>query len=149
MKGNEPGPAPAAGRYAERRPIVGGLIVLGIGLFLLFGQHVPDAGQWIPLFIGLIFLGAFVVRREYGFLVAGSILSGVGAGIVLAGAAANALSGAVFMLSMAAGFVSIWVVATLLRIPGNHWWPFIPGGILALVGVIQLADADVDEVLRW
>ena len=138
-----------ASRHADRRPVVGGLVVIAIGLFLLFAQHMPDAGQWIPLFIGLIFLGVFLARREYGFLVAGSIIAGVGAGIVLADAAANVLSGAVLMLSMAAGFVGIWVVATLLRLPGNHWWPFLPGGILALVAMIQLANADVDGVLRW
>jgi hypothetical protein len=40
-------------------------------------------------------------------------------------------------------------VGTLLRLPGNHWWPFIPGGVLALVGASQLSEADVDSVLRW
>ena len=129
--------------------MAGGLFVIGLGLFLLFTQQVPDAGAWIPFFIGLIFLGAFVARREYGFLVAGSIISGVGVGVVLATAAPGELSGAVTMLSIAAGFLGIWVIGTLMQLPENHWWPFIPGGILAVVGAIQLADADVDGILRW
>jgi hypothetical protein len=73
-------------------------VVVGIGLFLPLGQVVSDAGQWIPLFIGLVFLAAFVVRREYGFLVAGSIITGVGAGVVLQDLAPGELSDAVTTL---------------------------------------------------
>jgi hypothetical protein len=133
---------------ANRGPIIGGFIVAGIGLFLLFGQLVSNVGQWIPLFVGLIFLAAFVARREYGFLVPGCIIAGVGAGIVLAEAAPSDLSGATLLLSMAAGFLAIWVIGALLRLPENHWWPFIPGGILALVGAMQLADTRVGGGLR-
>jgi hypothetical protein len=149
MTGAAPAAVTGAGPSVDRGPIVGGLILAGIGLFLLFAQLVPQAGTWIPLLIGLIFLGAFIVRREYGLLVAGSIISGVGLGVVLSSDVAGELSGAVLMLSIAAGFLAIWVVASLLRLPGNHWWPFIPGGILAFIGAIQLADADVGGVLRW
>lgn len=133
-------------RPVDRGPIAGGFLVIGIGLFLLFAQTVPDAGLWIPLIIGLVFLAAFVARREFGFLVAGSIIAGVGAGIVLAQRAPGELSGAAMMLSMAAGFLAIWAISTALRLPEAHWWPFIPGGILAFIGVIQLTDAGV---LRW
>ena len=155
----QPSPSPApnpAGRTAaaedrqatNRGPVIGGFIVAGIGVFLLFGQLVSNAGQSIPLFVGLIFLAAFVARREYGFLVAGCIIAGVGAGIVLAERAPGDLSGAAMLLSIAAGFLAIWVVGALLRLPDNHWWPFIPGGILALVGAMQLADARVGGGLR-
>lgn len=53
------------------------------------------------------------------------------------------------VLSLAAGFVALWVVGSLLRLPHNHWWPLIPGGILALVGAVELAEADVEGVIRW
>ena len=56
---------------------------------------------------------------------------------------------ATILLSIAAGFASIWVLGRLLRLPDNHPWPFIPAGIIALVAGVQLADADVDGVLRW
>jgi hypothetical protein len=148
---SQPPPPPAAAedrQVTDRGPIIGGFIVAGIGVFLLFGQLVSNAGQWIPLFVGLIFLAAFVARREYGFLVPGCIITGVGAGIVLAERAPDDLSGAAMLLSIAAGFLAIWVVGALLRLPDNHWWPFIPGGILALVGVMQLADARVGGGIR-
>jgi hypothetical protein len=141
------GPSAAGEPWGDRRssvdrgPIIGGFIVAGIGLFLLFGQIVSNVGQWIPLFVGLVFLAAFIARREYGFLVAGCIITGVGAGIVLAERASGDLSGAAMLLSIAAGFLAIWVVGAVLRLPENHWWPFIPGGILAIVGITQLADA--------
>jgi hypothetical protein len=133
----------------DRGPIAGGIVLAAIGTFLLFAQLVDDAGLWIPLLLGLIFLGAFVIRREYGFLVAGSIISGVGLGVILADRVPGELSGAILMLSIAAGFLAIWAISALLRLPENHWWPFIPGGILAIVGVVQLADADVFGALRW
>ena len=133
----------------DRGPVAGGLLLAGLGAFLLFAQLVPDAGTWIPLFIGLIFLGAFAVRREYGLLVAGSIISGAGLGVVLQDARPGELSGAVMLLSVAAGFVAIWSISALLRLPENHWWPLIPGGIVALLGAMQLAEANAFGVMRW
>jgi hypothetical protein len=142
---HEAAPAPAV----DRGPVAAGAILASIGVFLLFGQLVTNAGLWIPLLLGLIFLGAFILRREYGFLVAGSIISGVGLGVILVDRVPGELSGAVLLLSVAAGFLAIWVVSALLRLPENHWWPLIPGGIVAVIGTIQLADADVFGALRW
>jgi hypothetical protein len=144
--------------------VVAGVIIIGIGLFFLLAQFVPDLGRSIPLLIGLAFLAAFVVRREYGFLVPGAIVSGVGVGVLLTDAVGDAWSGAVVLLSIAGGFVAIWIVSLLLhRIdpqwPGGGsrdvvralWWPLIPGGILALVALLVIAEEqglDAD-ILRW
>ena len=140
-----------------------GVVVIGIGVFLLLGQLVPDVGRWIPLLIGLIFLAVFIVRREYGFLVPGCIISGVGVGVLLEGAVDDQWSGAVVLLSIAGGFIAIWAVSTLLRLgdrawphgmgqeaAGALWWPLIPGGILALIGVIVLSEEGFEsDLLRW
>ena len=71
----------------------------------------PDIGIWIPLLVGLIFLGAFIVKREYGFLIAGSIISGVSLGVGLTTVVDDGLEGAVVLLSLAGGFIAIWVSA--------------------------------------
>jgi hypothetical protein len=142
---------------------VAGVVIVGIGLFFLLAQVIPDIGRFIPLFIGLSFLAAFVLKREYGFLVPGCIVSGVGVGVVLAGVVDERWSGAVVLLSLASGFIAIWVVSVLLRRVDKDWprgasrdaaqalwWPLIPGGILALVSLIVLAEEGFEsELLRW
>ena len=52
------------------------------------------------------------------------------------------------MLSIAGGFLGIWVLGSIYRLPQNHWWPLIPGGILTLVGLVQISRTDVDGALR-
>ena len=139
------------------------MVVIGIGVFLLLAQLVPDIGRWIPLFIGLIFLAAFALKREYGFLIPGCIVSGVGICVVLTEVVDEPWSGAVMLLSIAGGFIAIWVVSMLLRSVDKDWprgesrdaaqalwWPLIPGGILALVGLIVLAEEGFEsDLLRW
>ncbi len=140
-----------------------GVVIIGIGLFFLLAQYVPDIGRWIPLFVGLAFLVAFLPRREYGYLIPGCIISGVGVGIVLEGMVGEPWSGAVVLLSIAGGFIAIWVVSALLHASDKGWphgaskdaaqalwWPLIPGGILGLIGLIVLAeDGFGSDLLRW
>lgn len=141
-----------------------GVVIIGIGLFFLLTQFVPDLGRSIPLLIGLAFLAAFVAKREYGFLVPGAIISGVGVGVLLVDAVGEPWSGAVVLLSIAGGFVAIGIISLLLHSMDRQWprgdsrdvaralwWPLIPGGILALVALIVIAEEqglDAD-VLRW
>ena len=139
-----------------------GVVVVAIGLFFLLAQFVPDAGRWIVLVIGLIFLAAFLIKREYGFLIPGCIVSGVGVGIVLEGLVDDPWSGAVVLFSIAGGFLAIWVVSVLIRSVDKGWprgdaadakdalwWPLIPGGILAIIGFVVLADGLDSDLLRW
>jgi hypothetical protein len=127
---------------------VAGLVVAGVGLFLLAGEVEPDIGRFVTLFIGLALLAVFVIRREYGFLVPGSILTGIGIGIALEPATNGDIESGVMMLSLAGGFLGIWLLGLLYRLPQNHWWPLIPGGILTLVGLVQVSRTDVGGVLR-
>ena len=138
-------------------------MIIGIGGFFLLAQFIPDIGRWIPLFIGLIFLAAFLPKREYGFLIPGCIVSGVGVGVVLAGALDDPWPGAAVLFSIAGGFIAIWVVTMLVRRvdkgwPRNEsgdvieglWWPLIPGGILTLIGLVVLAEEGFEsDLLRW
>ena len=122
----------------------------------------PDIGRWITLAIGLAFLAAFLPNREYGFLIPGCIVSGVGVGIVLAGVLDDPWDGAAVLFSIAGGFIAIWVVSMLIRSGDKGWprgdsadaqqalwWPLIPGGILTIIGIVVVADAGDSDVLRW
>jgi hypothetical protein len=140
--------APGGEVPRDRGALVAGIVIAGIGLFLLLAQLVPDTGTWIPLAVGLVFLAAALYRREYGFLVPGGIIGGVGVGVLLQQALDEPWSGAIMLLSIAAGFASVWVLGRLMRLPENHPWPLIPASIVALVAGVQLADADVDGVMR-
>jgi hypothetical protein len=144
---------PAADERSRRRPrrdpggLVAGLVIAGVGLFFLAGQLEPDIGRFVTLFIGLALLAVFVVTREYGFLIPGSLLTGVGIGIVIDAAASGEAESGVMMLAIAGGFLGIWVIGSLYRLPENHWWPLIPGGILTLIGLVQLGRSQVDTTL--
>ncbi len=158
-----PATPPSAVRPRDRGGLVAGVVIIGIGLFFLLAQVIPDIGRWIPLFIGLAFLAAFVPQREYGLLIPGCIITGVGVGVVLTGVVDDPWSGAAVLFSLAGGFIAIWVVSLLLRRVDRDWprgssrdaaqalwWPLIPGGILALVGVIVLAESGFEsDLLRW
>lgn len=127
---------------------VGGAILIGIGLAFLAGQLIPNAGNFIVLAIGLTFLAAFAVTREYGFLVPGGIVSGVGAGVVIASEMPGAEGGALFMLAIGSGFIAIWVIGLVFHVPENHPWPLIPGLIMGGIGAASLAGTRYAEVGR-
>src|SRR3972149_8468277 len=63
---------------------IGGLLLIRIGVVLLVGQWLPDVGRYAPLAIGLALTVIFIVTRNPGALIGGSIVTGIGAGIVLA-----------------------------------------------------------------
>jgi hypothetical protein len=127
---------------------VAGLVIAGLGLFFLAAQLEPDIGRFVTLIIGLTLLAVFVVRRDYGFLVPGSILTGIGIGLAIEPATSGAMQSSVMLLSLAGGFLGIWVIGSIYRLSQNHWWPLIPGGILTLVGLVQLFRADGGDALR-
>lgn len=142
-----PGPPTAFGRPRDGS-WVGGAILIGIGLAFLAGQLIPNAGNFIVLAIGLTFLAAFAVTREYGFLVPGGIVSGVGAGVVIASEMPGAEGGALFMLAIGSGFIAIWVIGLIFHVPENHPWPLIPGLIMGGIGAASLAGTRYAEIGR-
>jgi hypothetical protein len=110
---------------------------------------VPDLGRLIPLLLGLFLLVLFALRRQYGLLVAGCIVTGVGAGVALQGGATGEQAGGLVVLSLGLGFLAIYLLGLLLRLPESHWWPIIPGGILTFIGGVLVSGRFVDEALRW
>jgi hypothetical protein len=144
-------PTPPGFSRTDRRDgsWVGGVILIVLGIAFLVGQLLPNAGQYVPLLVGLSFLAVFLATRNYGFLVPGGIVTGVGVGIVLATEDQGRVGGGLFLISLGLGFIAIYLLAALFRIRENHPWPFIPGGILVTVGVVTLAGTRYGEIARY
>jgi hypothetical protein len=128
------------------------LILVGIaGLALQLVESTPGAGGVVVLLIGLGLLGAFAFTRQYGYLIPGGIMTGLGAGIV----ASDVLTltdegtGGVIVLGLGLGFLSIWVIGGLVRVVEHHWWPLIPGGILAVIGAALLVGGQAVGLLDY
>jgi len=110
------------------------LVVLGVALLLI--ELTGVGGVAVVLLGGLAFLATFLATRSYGFLVPGGILTGFGAALVLEdlGVVSD-----VALLGLGAGFLLIPLVQLLvgMRREGGWWWPFIPGGILTGLGLLE------------
>lgn len=128
------GVRPAGRPSSDTGTWVAGLVLVAIGGLLLLGRWVPDAGEYVVLAIGLVLLVVFFASGEYGFLVPGGIISGIGAGIPLATAYEGQLGGGLFLIAMAVGFLLIWILGLLFRVREHHWWPLVPGLILGTLG---------------
>src|SRR3990172_3060943 len=76
--------APGAGTGPRDR-IVFAVVLIAVGVIGLASQlfeFKTDVGGWIVMLIGLGFLGPFAFTRQYGFLIPGGVMTGLGAGIV-------------------------------------------------------------------
>ena len=146
----------AKGAGTDRRDrIVFAVILIVVGAVGLVSQVVdlPEStGGWIVLLIGLGLLGAFTYTRQYGYLIPAGIMTGLGAGIIasesLAFANDEATGGAV-VLGLGLGFLAIWLIGTVMDVANNHWWPIIPGGILAVVGGALLIGGEAVNLLDY
>ncbi len=142
----------------ERRgALVGGLILVVMGIAALISQFVDtDDGLWgmlIVLGLGLIFMAAGIVSREFGFLVPGGILTGIGTGIALLvgpwqGTFQAVDDGGLFLLAFAGGWFLITLMGLLVT-HEFHWWPLIPGSIIGLVGLAIMFGGVLWQVLEW
>ncbi len=138
-------------RRDPREAIVLAIILIAVGAGALALQVMPDAGAWIVLLIGLGLVGVFLALRQYGALVPGGIMTGLGAGIL----ASDSLSlpddgsGGAIVLGLGVGFLAIWVIGGLAHVPEQHPWPLIPGGILSVVGAALLLGGAAEDLLRY
>ncbi len=128
------------------------LILIGAGGFVVQAtEGKVDVGGIVVLLIGLGLLGAFVYTRQYGYLVPGGIMTGLGAGIALQDtfSLTTDTGGGVIVLGLGLGFISIWVLGKLLDVQRALWWPLVPGGILAIVGASLLIGGEAVKLLDW
>ena len=128
---------------SAHRSWIGGAVLVALGLVLFAQQFLGVDLAWLVLpTLALIFLAAGVVTRTVGFLIPGSILSGLSAGIfgVLYpfSAAAEPVQGGWVLLMLAAGFALITPLTALVaRCP--QWWALAVAALLSLVGGAVLA----------
>ncbi len=141
---------PASRRRSNRDSMVGGVVLIIIGAGLLIAQFVPDLGRYVVLVIGIGLLAIFAVNRTYGALVGGSIVTGVGVGVVLGATYTGEMAGAAVLMSLGAGFLFIWLVSYLLRMKERHFWPLVPGTILfAIGGALATGGRATDLISYW
>ncbi len=113
----------------RRSRIVSGITLIGIGLLLFWLTRVEDIADSVLFFvIGSLFLGAYLYSKNYGLLIPGCLLLGLGAGTLLE--RMNRLDEP-WQIGLGAGFVAIFVISLLYE-KRAHWWPLIPGSILLL-----------------
>jgi hypothetical protein len=129
------------------------LIVVGVvGLAARIWQPTGGVGGWVVAAIGLGFLGAFFYTRIYGYLIPGGIMTGLGLGIVASQSftwASGESEGGLVVLGLGAGFLSIWAIGSLVQLAQHHWWPLIPGGILATVGTALVIGGGAIRALDY
>lgn len=114
-----------------------GLALVALGAVLLVVLTTDVGPESVVAFIGGGFLVAYVATRNYGFLVPGGILTGLGTGIILTGLG---MPGEMVLMGLGSGFTLIAVVDLLVsRGTGAWWWPLIPGGVLLTVGASTMA----------
>ncbi|HEY8762209.1 MAG TPA: hypothetical protein VIP52_15010 [Candidatus Dormibacteraeota bacterium] len=130
---------------ASNRSLLPGVLLIVVGLVMLLATTTGVGGRLIPGAIGVCFLAAYAYQRRYGFLVAGSILIGLGAGVALDSSLGG--HGAAVVTGLGLGFMAIFAIDSLRGTHQSHWWPLIPGSVLLLVG-LEMATQD-ETALTW
>ena len=117
----------------RKKSLSAGLILIAIGLGLYAIDRIEGFGEEaVLLIIGSAFLIAYFVRKNYGLLIPGCILLGLGIGQVGHGSFFG--FGESQTLGLAFGFIAIYVIARLNE-GKSHWWPLIPGGVMLVISI--------------
>ena len=126
----------------RRSSSVTGLLLIVIGLVLYFLQGTTQGHVVAFLLMGGIFTAAFLSEREYGYLVPGGVLTGLGTGLLIDDWSLLPIAEPV-PFGLGCGFLLIYLLDRLVTRAGS-WWPLMPGGILVLVGI-----GAQRELIRW
>ena len=89
------------------------------------------------LIIGSVFIAFYFYTRNFGLLIPGSIMTGLGIGLVLE--ESMRAPGNFVLIGLGGGFVTIFLVALLYE-RKKQWWALIPGGVLLLLGLPDTQD---------
>ena len=136
-----------------RGGVFAGILLLGLGVLLLLMQFVPqvralDLWSAFPLVIGIAFLAGYAYSQQYGFLIPGCILTGLGLGTLVGRLVQVGFFGSgAAAIGLGIGFLAIYPIDLIVRgrQPGQ-WWPLIPGGIILFTGVAPALWKDFWQV---
>lgn len=129
------------------RDWVAGGMLLSVGAFLLAVRFVPNLAVLIPLLIGLALLGVFLLIRAPALLTAGSVITGLGVGILTATQGSSDIGGAGALVSLGAGFLLVTLLGVIFQVPSVRSWPLVPGLALIAIGAVIYAAGLGQEVL--
>lgn len=102
--------------------------------------------------LGISLLIWGVARRIFGLIIPGCLLLGIGPGIYFAWGGANPVNPLVQTGMMLVWFALGFALISLFSRTLKHifvWWPFIPGGILAMVGWGLYLGGDPDNAVGF
>lgn len=120
-----------------------GIILVVLGLMFLAAQWFDFTGAAVLGALSVFFVVMYATTRKYGFLIPGMILGGLAIGVGLQEYGYDP-SGGIVVLGLGAGFIAIYLVNVFVQSPAS-WWPLVPGGILSVVGLTQLAEGTAAE----
>lgn len=117
------------------RGVLGGMVLLAVGTAVLLPPlGVRDAGSYLFLFLGLAFAVAYVAgTQQFVYLVPGATMIGFGLGLLIPKIIPRleAEASAIFLASLAASFVVIYLLSPSRK---------VPLAVAAVIGVVALAD---------
>jgi hypothetical protein len=130
-KGTEPRqPERIVVRSRRRDPgsrIVFGVILISLGVFTLLQQLTHVSFSFVPLVIGIAFLAGWSRNSNYGFLLAGGILSGLGTGSLVGSFVPGQYYGVLTLVGLSSGFA---LTGALSKRRGWHWEFIVAAGLL-------------------
>ena len=140
----------------KRRGWVGGLVLIMLGVVFLMNELFPGVlGGWTFLAgLGIVFLVAYILGKQYGFLIPGCILTGLSVALALVenGIVSVDVEDGVIVGLLGLSFLAIWLIDLLVsRGRPLGWWPIIPGAILTVVGAALFTDNEawLESIGQW
>jgi hypothetical protein len=125
--------------YANR--LTGGIALIFLGLAIFLSNWLSFE-LYLVLLIGAALLAWGVFFQSTRLTLFGGVLSGIGSGILaLQGPWHLALTdlgrSGVFLVCFALGWLLVTVLTSLAD-SRTLWWPLIPGGVMAVAGIVLL-----------
>ncbi len=119
-----------------------GIVLLLIGAISLGGMlfNLLGLAEYYLLVLAAIFLGLGMINRSVAWVIPGSILAGIGSGILLITRLSNlaeATQAGVFLLAFTAGWLLLSALGSWLE-RELYWWPLIPAAFMLLIALALL-----------